>query len=123
MKHSEIRWSCSPIAPPFLLPMNEAYSHQVEISSTGYASRQPKDEYLTESRAPVPRPLNSHGFRPLLMISWSISDFSLSVLNSHGDPRELISLCMELNYEFIINRRHLYCIIYKLCALTGAIIP
>ena len=33
----------------------------------------------------------THGFGPLLTVSLSTSDFSLSVLNSQGDPTELIS--------------------------------
>ena len=81
-------------------------------------------------RACICRPLNSHGFGPLLTVSWSTYDFSLPVLNSYGDPWKLISqsdcyavcnidiLHMVLNYGFIINRRCLYCIIYKHCALT-----
>jgi len=32
----------------------------------------------------------THGFGPLLTVSQSISDFSLSVLKSHGDSRKLV---------------------------------
>ena len=70
----------------------------------------------------------THGFGPLLTVSQSTYDFSL---NSHSDPRKLISqsdcyavcdidiLFMVFNYGFIINRRRLYCTFYKRCALAG----